>query len=392
MISHISRYILYHLFFPFLSSLTFLTSIVLIFYMKEMIKAAVEKGIPTWLLFKLLISTSGWILALTIPMAALLGTIVAVGQMNTDSEIIAMRAGGISYARMFRPFLVFAIMLASFQLWFNHFIVPYSTTWMESTIIAIRHFDPTVALEDGLFTKLDEKDGVARYIFIEKSVHDSKTQATTLYNIQLRQTKRIDGVHRLDQLTIAQTGKKVLKVSKNSSQKALRLYNGYFFINDREKEQFQRVDFSNGYMDFNLYEQDALTQYGKSNKPEEMDYFELQKKMKETEEDSTYKKKLLLELHKRFSKPMATILFVFLGFPLAITNTRSGRGGGIGLAMIFIFLYFVLLLSADTLVLNQKLMSPFWATWLSNFSILCAGTFFYMKRTNESSWLLSLKK
>lgn len=391
MMSHISRYILYHLFFPFLSSLTFLTSIVLIFYMKEVIKAAVEKGIPTWLLFKLLFSTSGWILALTIPMAALLGTIVAVGQMNTDSEIVAMRAGGISYSRMFRPFLFFAIVLALFQLWFNHFLVPYSTTLMESTITAIRHFDPTVALEDGLFTKLDEKDGVSRYIFIEKSIYDKKSQTTTLYNIQLRQTKEVNGVHRVEQLTIAQTGKKIIKVSEHGSQKALRLYNGYFFINDMEKLQFQRVDFSGGYMDLNLYENDALAQRGKSDDPEELNYFELQKKIKETE-DAHYQKELLLEAHKRFSKPIATILFVFLGFPLAITNTRSGRGGGIGFAMIFIFFYFVLLLSADTLVLKRELLSPFWATWLSNFSILFAGIFFYLTRTNESSWLLSLKK
>lgn len=387
-ISHISRYIIRHFFFPFVSSLSFVTAIILIFYMKEVIKGAVEKGIPGVLLMKLLLSSTGWTLGLTIPMAALLATIVAVGQMNTDSEIIALRAGGISYFRIFRPLLVLGIFLAGFQLWFNQFVVPYSTLQMDGIIRAIRNYDPTIAIDPGLFIKLDEKNGVARYIFVEKAVKNPLTKSSTLYNIQLRQTKEIDKTLRVEQLTIAQKGKKIIKEIDGKPVKALRLYNGYFFVMDRNNKQLQRVDFNKGYMDFNLHEVgDSGSYSGNSGKIETMNYFRLEKNIHDEQNNDT-KNRLLLEQEKRFAKPIATLLFIFLGFPLAIVNRRSGKGGAIGMAMIFIFLYFVLLLSADTLVVNQHLFSPFWAAWLSNLSVFVAGVYFYITRTTENifSW------
>lgn len=392
-ISHISRYSLRHFFFPFISSLTFITSIILIFYMKEVIKGAVEKGIPGIFLLKLFLYSSGWTLGLTIPMAALLGVIVAVGQMNTDSEIIAMRAGGISYFRIFRPFLIAGIFLVILQFLFNQFVVPYSVRQMEAVIYSIRHYDPTVAINEGLFTKLDEKGDIARYIFVEKTQTDPVSGSVSLYNIQLRQTREINGLLRIEQLTLARKGEKILKIFPDKKIKALRLFGGYVFSIERNNRQLQRVNFNNGYMDINIHEKDpSATEGGNSGKIEAMNFFQLQKQIAETRDDEDRKNRLLLEFHKRTAKPAATLFFIFLGFPLAIVNKRSGKGGGVGFSMIFIFMYFVLLLSADTLVINQKMFSPFIATWLSNFVVLAAAFFFYVIKTGENSFLQKLRR
>ncbi|MGH9337375.1 MAG: LptF/LptG family permease, partial [Vicinamibacteria bacterium] len=48
------------------------------------------------------------VLCLTIPMGFLLGVLIALGRLSADSEIVAMRASGVSLYRLLTPILVTA--------------------------------------------------------------------------------------------------------------------------------------------------------------------------------------------------------------------------------------------------------------------------------------------
>jgi lipopolysaccharide export system permease protein len=48
-------------------------------------------------------------LGITIPMALLVGILIALGRLSGDREIVAMEACGVSLARLLRPLLLFSV-------------------------------------------------------------------------------------------------------------------------------------------------------------------------------------------------------------------------------------------------------------------------------------------
>src|SRR2546427_10395510 len=57
---------------------------------------------------KLLLSTFPGVFAFTIPMAVLIGVLLGLGRMSSDSELIALTALGISRRRVLLPVVVLA--------------------------------------------------------------------------------------------------------------------------------------------------------------------------------------------------------------------------------------------------------------------------------------------
>ena len=56
-------------------------------------------------------------LALTIPMALLIGLLVGFGRLSADREVVVLMACGISPYRLLRPVLVFAVVCWGLTSW-----------------------------------------------------------------------------------------------------------------------------------------------------------------------------------------------------------------------------------------------------------------------------------
>src|SRR5690606_40241523 len=63
-------------------------------------------------------------LALSVPMAVLVATLMAFGRLSADNETTALRALGISPVRAMVPVLLVATLLAAGLMWFNDRILP----------------------------------------------------------------------------------------------------------------------------------------------------------------------------------------------------------------------------------------------------------------------------
>jgi lipopolysaccharide export system permease protein len=97
------------------------TFILLLDQITNLMKVLVSRGadLPTVLrAFAFLLPS---IFSVTIPMAFLLGVLLAFGRLASDSEIVAMRASGVSPARLLRP--VLGLSLAATLLTFYVFAV-----------------------------------------------------------------------------------------------------------------------------------------------------------------------------------------------------------------------------------------------------------------------------
>jgi lipopolysaccharide export system permease protein len=96
----------------------------------------------------------------------------------------------------------------------------------------------------------------------------------------------------------------------------------------------------------------------------------------------------MVEIHKKFSIPFASLVFILIGAPLGIAARRGSLGVGATLSIIFFLIYWAFLMLGEDLA-DRELLTPFWAMWFPN--ILIGTTGFYMtwrtvKETTIIQW------
>jgi len=383
----ITRYIIRSFTFPFIVGTFFFTSIMLIFYLKEVIKSAIEKGIPVSIILELLAYSTSWTLSLTIPMAGLMAIVMAINNLNSDSEIIAMRAGGVSFFRIFKPILIIGVFISAFLLYFNHQVIPNSLKKMLNTKRVIALHDPVAVLDEGRFTRLDKAKGMIRYIYVEKiDKVDKENNPGKLHNLQIRTTEIMRGVFTTTELIVAREAKRIQKKNADGQwQKALRLYKGYIFTRDPNTNDFQRISFNNGTLDLNLFKTSKRKRNITVSNSQAMSTEDINNALKSQIHKTSKRAKdrvseLKHEKYKRIAVSFSFILFMFLGFPLGIVNKRSGKGVGFGISIIFIFIYYFLYFSAASIARAQTGLPEWLWAWLANFVAGSFAAYFYYKR------------
>jgi lipopolysaccharide export system permease protein len=73
---------------------------------------------------KLLLLSLPWIMVMTIPMSLLFGILIAIGRLSADSELVALRAGGVSLFTLYRPILVLSALLTGLNVYLMVEVLP----------------------------------------------------------------------------------------------------------------------------------------------------------------------------------------------------------------------------------------------------------------------------
>jgi lipopolysaccharide export system permease protein len=89
------------------------------------------------------------------------------------------------------------------------------------------------------------------------------------------------------------------------------------------------------------------------------------------------------ELHKRFSIPVACIVFGLIGVPLGIRRSRSGKSAGIAVALA-VFLVYYMLLGIGKNLAEARTFSPAAAYWVPNGLMLLAASGFVVFKAREA--------
>jgi lipopolysaccharide export system permease protein len=96
----------------------------------------------------------------------------------------------------------------------------------------------------------------------------------------------------------------------------------------------------------------------------------------------------MVEVHKKFSLPLACIVFVLIGAPLGIMAKRGGITIGASYSLFFFIVYWALLIWGEALA-DKCVISPVAAMWSGNILIGTCGIFLLLRVRREST-LLSL--
>jgi lipopolysaccharide export system permease protein len=96
------------------------------------------------------------------------------------------------------------------------------------------------------------------------------------------------------------------------------------------------------------------------------------------------KNRYLVEVHKKFSIPFASIVFILIGAPLGIASRKGSMGIGITLSIFFFLLYWICLILGEDLA-DRRFLHPMLAMWFPNILIGFSGMYLTWRTVKETT-------
>ncbi|HEX3579638.1 MAG TPA: LptF/LptG family permease, partial [Thermoanaerobaculia bacterium] len=120
----LTRYIFKEMLGPTALGFAFYTFIILMKNLFDFAGMIIKRSLPAATVGRLLYLSLPHIIVLTVPMSLLFGILIAIGRLSSDSEIIAMRALGISTRTIYRPVFLFSFLVFLLNLYLMNFVLP----------------------------------------------------------------------------------------------------------------------------------------------------------------------------------------------------------------------------------------------------------------------------
>src|SRR5690606_4872314 len=109
---------------PFVFSLVTLICIFLLQFLMKFADRLVGKGLDSWVITKLIVYNLSWMVVLVVPMASLVATLMAFGNLSQNNEVTIMKSSGVSLYKMMLPPLFASLIVAVLLFQFNNDILP----------------------------------------------------------------------------------------------------------------------------------------------------------------------------------------------------------------------------------------------------------------------------
>jgi lipopolysaccharide export system permease protein len=91
----------------------------------------------------------------------------------------------------------------------------------------------------------------------------------------------------------------------------------------------------------------------------------------------------MVEIHKKFSIPVACLVFVFIGVPLGVMARRGGIGTGVVYSVAFYLLYWICMIRGEVLA-DRLIIRPWVAMWAPNIIVGLGGLFLVLRMSREN--------
>ena len=157
------------------------------------------------------------------PLAILLSSLIAFGNLGESSELTAIKAAGISLMQAFRPLIVISVLMACISFYFQNVIGPMANQDFYRLLLSMKQKSPELEIPEGIFY-----DGIpGSNIYVQKK--DMKTGM--LYGIMIY---RMTGSYEDQAIILADSG--MMQSTAEKKHLLLNLYNGVWNENMRSQD------------------------------------------------------------------------------------------------------------------------------------------------------------
>ena len=433
--SILPRHILQRHLTPFLFSVCILVFIFLLQFIMQKMDQLAGKGLSAGVIAELIVMNLAWMLVLAVPMAVLVATLMAFGNLSSANEITAMRASGVSLYRMMAPVFLASIVLCYLLVLFNNHVLPDANHRAKILLTDIYRKKPTFSLVPGLFSDpreipgysilvrntfeySNDLEGITIFDYTNSSVAATVTAQRGTVSFSPDYQKLImdlyDGeIHELGTETYNRYRKirfEKHRISMNAEGFDFqRSQESAFSRGDRElsaQAMIAIVDSLRPLLDTSLFRieqalrQDLHSLFNPSRPPSRVG--EVRPHLRtnagirlaslassfESEQARAefYSRRILeysVEIHKKYSIPFACIVFVLIGAPLGIMARRGTFGTAASLSLGFFLLYWACLIGGEKLA-DRGYLDPWIGMWIANVMLGFLGMYLTVRSARES--------
>ena len=422
---------------PFAFGFAVITGVLFLEVFKDFLDDFLAKGVSPLTITEVLLLSLGHTVALSIPMAVLVATLMAFGQMAADNEITAFKAAGIPVARMILPVLLAAALLTAGMVFFNDRILPESNHRLAGLTADIGRKRPTVTIEPGRFVDQfkgynliigskdeasDEIGDVQVYVLHDgrapdlitaprgrlSFLGDGSTLQIDLYDGEMHSMPRAEALHediyRVTRFTehtvlIQDVGSRLQRTERDyRSDREMGI--GMMRTSIAQKAR-QRLDIAARFgqesrllaqKKLDLLDPEKRAQWFQAHHAPErytLGAEDRQRDMVHMEDASmrSYEqqiRQLQVEIHKKYSIPVACLVFVLLGAPLAIRSGRGGMTSAITFSILCFFVYYLFLTGGEKMA-DREFLSPAVAMWSANLTFTLLGAVLLWRASIDST-------
>ncbi len=350
MIRILDRYILKELLVPFFFGIFILTFLILIHQLLKLMELVIDKGVDLLSVGQIFLTLLPSFFLLTIPMAALMASVMTFNRLSYDNEIIALKSAGVGFYRFLRPVLFFSVGAALLTLFMGMIAQPWGGGSFNSLAMRILKKRASVGIEEGKFKGTFSNI----VIYVESMPTFTEMEGVFIYDTRDPSSPKV---------IIAKKG--VLLNDPDTGTIEFHLLNGSLHAKRKDDSDYQRVVFSTYDLKLDL---GSVLQGGNTNL-ETPTYQEIKQKLEASGGKDLRTLRLLSEFYKNFSFSLASLVFGIVGVPLGIISGRTGRLGGFTFGIGLITLYYLLSTLGDYLITIQ-LATPFLAVWVPHLALI----------------------
>ncbi|HEY6449809.1 MAG TPA: LptF/LptG family permease [Candidatus Cybelea sp.] len=352
----LDRYVLAELSGPFVFGLSAFT---LIFAATEILnigKLVSSEHAPLWAA----LAVFGWSLpadiVLVIPMALLLGTLLAVQRLSGESEITALKASGVTFARIVAPLLAVGIVMSFVMFYLQEGVVPYAD-------------DQLIEIENNV---INHVSAFNRDLTVSAALPGGGRQVTiaTAYEPHSRALLHVtliqyDNHNEPRQVIFADRAEFAVDrwTLQNSSV--------YRFNPDGTTLAEPRI----AQQEVEIGERPTdLTKRMSNNDPENMSRIQIADIVHSGQLTETERRKYVTTYQEKLARPFACFVFILIAIPFGLRSIRSSGSTslGFGVSLAIVFVYYVVMTVCSFAAEAFIGLAALWA-WVPNIIFTAIG-------------------
>jgi len=401
---------------PFLLSSGIFTFVMLLDKLLDLLDMIVSKGVPVRTVVEVFLLLLPSMVAVVVPMGVLAGVLMAVGRMESDLEVTAMKSSGISIFVLIKPLLLAASILAATMVLFNNYVLPDANHLAKNLLLDIGTMQPAAKIIPGMFVEdidnyriiVEDKDdltGELENVVIHERVPGMPGRTITalrgkmepvsanrfrlvLTDGQMHELTESGEYRKLDfsvyTVEIVRSEELVRQDRNNRGDRELSANHMRALVDSlqRQAEIFEDSLITTGRAPILAMMNDSTVSAGRSNfpPPDSVDartWFNLARnylaqqsgnlRILADRKASLQRSisKYQVEIQKKYSIPFACIVFVLLGVPLGLSTRKGSAGVALAVSLLVILVYYLFLIAGEQLA-DRRMISPFLSMWLPN--------------------------
>jgi lipopolysaccharide export system permease protein len=410
------RYLVSDTLFSFFVSFLFFFFIFFVNQLLLMAQEILTKQVPFFQVMLLVFYALPSVIAMAAPFASLMGTLMTIGRLTSDNEVLIVLASGLSYRIIFIPALAVGILISLFSFMANDVLLPIGTIQFSKLYRKILVSTPALELEANsvkrfrdtvIVTGPVERQGIENVIIMDRT-GDGERRVIMAQNAELRDAGK-EGLHLDLSGAFVQSSREVVRNDYDYASAGFLRYwvpqedmiqavsaigpremssadlrreiaAKELDVKERLEERYRRVLAQAMLLEDTLRKGPSDEAWNRR----ENNYNAYNREyasamiLKNDRSLIVYK----VEYYKKFSIPFGALSFVLLAVSLGLVAKKSGQTVGFIFGMIISAFYWALLLAGQTMGIRLG-YSPFWSMWMPNILALSAGFILFVIRIRK---------